>query len=1541
MCRYTVRQKTTHEGYDTYTQAILSSKEAILLGDIVTRPKLGIIYQSFNCHERIPRDEPRWAYEKSTLNGDGFGVGWYPCKEMAHLLGENKNPCVFTSLKPAWGDRNLRQIAEKTASPLIFAHVRAAGPGSGPPTEANCHPFVYGRFLFMHNGAIGDWRNMRRELLSNLKTSHAFDFAMENNPIDSVLLFALVIDQLDPKRDEYSINELRSFMEKMISTICVAADKLRVEDVNYLNCCMSDGNNIVASRFVLGPYSQRVVEKNPPKPTSLPNALAEEGPIAGEDSDADDSESSLNSVTDPGDFHTISTGNEVHNGRLIQRRPDRSQSLSLYFATGTRWVRDGQNDFKMVHKDKRNHVCIVTSEPLTEVREEWVPVPHNHLIVVTSRCDVLLQPLTPCLLWPDVAASAFERSLDILSVAPIRKRSTLANAEVFTNYSRYTPSNSTRRPGRWSIMDDRPSFVECKPAAISRSLQSLEGRQIEELMAPTTPDTQQPTTDAWALHAPIPKTIASRRILTRGQSTVLCMTEMTLAGNAYIFAGDEAGGISMWSLDFADRLTYWPAHKGSVLALQPYQYPDEPRDMWLFSASSDTTVALWNIDHLHQARCRPDGSKSQVSYDASHIIKDFFTIRLRFEPIQGDVLSLAIQSCLANPDPEDTATHDDFLFMGYQSTLIGYLRLQGLFKVVRECRHLQQLKAGFDPGHIACNCQIADHVQRDQDGNIEIVLSPNSRAAGNQLRRLRESAIIASPCVMANATAVALGMPMQKEPYVFGIPAAHKDQESTAVSEGALSSPSNSDASDSTTCCQASLDWAIMTPSQSALQHHCGFIECLDISGEYLLSGGGDGLVLVWKNRKHVTTLSGHTGGVLCLVCDANVTYSGSRDRTIRVWDMRSFSCRQVLRGHSTDVMTLTMTASILLSGSTTNEIFGWSRKWNEILFVLRMDPDLSRPSEGRVFLTDLIRLKDEKTALSSGGDGVVGVWDISSFQASGESSSPQSARGGLQSPLLLSEADVHVFRPGTDNETPIKLCSTGETALRKVTLLLESLIPLKSLSGLKMYLPECWRTAQFIVTCLQDIGAETRLSPTTNSTAPVVSGRCGSDPDKPTVILYSHYDVVPPGGDMEFHWSTHPWSLTSINGYLSGRGVTDNKGPLAMQLVAVSELLAGKYDREQYIRGLQMEDIESKVPDACPVNVVFIYEGEEESGSTGFDGFLKSNSELFEDASYAIFTNSYWLDDERPCLVHGMRGVIDMQITISGSAEPLGLHSGIHGGAVAEPLADLVGILGGILNPDGHVTVPGFYDSVLDADISNVKSPGMSPMTEYKSACSSATAFDLFDLSKYQRETQNAGLRKVAPRKLLQKRWLEPVLSITEIYNSAQQSTDQIGANFRILPSVVSCNISVRLVPDQNAKDVVAKLESYFQDKFKQRHSPNSLNITVLRTHDWWQGDTSSPLFMSAARAIEHVWAVEPLCIREGGTMPVIRQLQDSLGVTTIQIPFGQASDNAHLPNERLKAVNVAKGVEVLKMTLFGIGQIVCSDGSLAPTDTRSAWGQ
>eukprot|EP00923_Selenidium_pygospionis_P010710 GHVN01018736.1.p1 GENE.GHVN01018736.1~~GHVN01018736.1.p1 ORF type:complete len:409 (-),score=95.24 GHVN01018736.1:26-1252(-) len=398
--------------------AVLCSEQPILLADIVTRPHLSIIHQSFNSRERHFIDNPRSAYEMNSLNGDGFGIGWYSLPYLgssglngkrtnyhspyARCCGESETkvsrcvrrrpitqeahcddsievsreshfdePCVFTSLKPAWSDRNLHMLAEKTYSRLLFAHVRAAGPSSGVSTELSCHPFHFGRFLFMHNGCVSGFTAIRRHLLSNL-SDEAFNFAVSNSCIDSAVIFALFISHLTRGGlGEYTPDELLALLEITITEVIEAIDYFKsAQEVTLLNIVISDGRHLIASRYA-----------HPPSTTpALTQIIAPP-------------EDSPHSEATPGHPPTSTPLALPHSSTPVQ-------SASLYYATGTQWRRSGVSgvrvsevgeggrvrggEYKMSHKDKRNEIVIITSEPLTEADEEWVPVPHNHIIVVTS-----------------------------------------------------------------------------------------------------------------------------------------------------------------------------------------------------------------------------------------------------------------------------------------------------------------------------------------------------------------------------------------------------------------------------------------------------------------------------------------------------------------------------------------------------------------------------------------------------------------------------------------------------------------------------------------------------------------------------------------------------------------------------------------------------------------------------------------------------------------------------------------------------------------------------------------------------------------------------------------------------------------------------------------------------------------------------------------------------------------------------------------------------------------------------------------------------
>lgn len=199
----------------------------ILMSDLLTRTEQSLIRQSYKARER---EEP--------LNGDGFGVGWY-AREI------DSSPCVFTSVRPAWSNRNLHRLAEKVRSTCFFAHVRAASSGMSV-SEANCHPFQYGRFLWMHNGRIGGFNRIKRILRRDL-TDEFYNFIQGTT--DSEHIFALFLNNLGSRINDYTGNDLADAMEMTIAQLNEWTAQVGLNEPCFFNFALTDGDNIVVTRY--------------------------------------------------------------------------------------------------------------------------------------------------------------------------------------------------------------------------------------------------------------------------------------------------------------------------------------------------------------------------------------------------------------------------------------------------------------------------------------------------------------------------------------------------------------------------------------------------------------------------------------------------------------------------------------------------------------------------------------------------------------------------------------------------------------------------------------------------------------------------------------------------------------------------------------------------------------------------------------------------------------------------------------------------------------------------------------------------------------------------------------------------------------------------------------------------------------------------------------------------------------------------------------------------------------------------------------------
>ncbi|EWM27879.1 zn-dependent exopeptidase [Nannochloropsis gaditana] len=638
--------------------------------------------------------------------------------------------------------------------------------------------------------------------------------------------------------------------------------------------------------------------------------------------------------------------------------------------------------------------------------------------------------------------------------------------------------------------------------------------------------------------------------------------------------------------------------------------------------------------------------------------------------------------------------------------------------------------------------------------------------------------------------------------------------------------------------------------------HHCGPVTALTVYPPYVVSGAGDGFVKVWSpaSRSCVRTLQGHHGSVLTLLAgrEEGVVISGSRDGTIKVWDMESFSCRRTLRGHNDDVLSLAIWEGFLFSGAADGGILVW--RVDSLTFYQAFQ----QVEQG---VQSLVATQEGQRLLFSGlQGGTVLAWDMPQ-EASKNGGKGVRKEGGRDGERRGDGEDEGVGGPEL---VRMEECLSEFVSYQSV-----------SVSEEDFHKEECWRCAKFLTSLLERLGASVKMVSLVEGKSPVVLARFGNQPDKPTVTLYGHYDVVPAS---ERTWKTDPFVMMALNGYLYGRGVTDNKGPIMAMIFALKEM------KEQGI----LKDM----------NAVLLLEGEEETSSEGFREAVLQNLHWFRGTGLILQANSTWIADDRPCLTYGMRGTIHLEVRVHGPKR--NLHSGIDGGAVVEPLNDLVGILATLVDARGMVLVPDFYAEVEEVSQEELE------------------LFDAMNLNidAYKASLGVKGLTCNSGREVLAGRWRQPTLSINQVASS--NPTD----SYSILPKAAMAKISVRTVPRQNPSRLVDLIRAHLKHEFGKRRSPNDLFVEVKKIGDWWYGDRGAHAFEMAEKAIEEVWHQPPLYVREGGTMPITAFLEDLLKAPALHLPLGQSTDNAHLPNERIRYLNLTNGKEIIKSILRQVGE-------------------
>lgn len=418
------------------------------------------------------------------------------------------------------------------------------------------------------------------------------------------------------------------------------------------------------------------------------------------------------------------------------------------------------------------------------------------------------------------------------------------------------------------------------------------------------------------------------------------------------------------------------------------------------------------------------------------------------------------------------------------------------------------------------------------------------------------------------------------------------------------------------------------------------------------------------------------------------------------------------------------------------------------------------------------------------------------------------------------------------------------------------------SISSDPHFTPDVLNCAEWLTSHLKKIGFETaKLYPTEGH--PIVYAEwLGAGKDAKTVLVYGHYDVQPV--DPLELWHTPPFEPTVRNNKLFARGTADDKG----QLFAHVKALESHF----------------KANGKLPVNVKLIFEGEEEAGSNHLDAFIENNAELLK-CDMVVVSDTEWFADGVPSICYGLRGISFIEVKLTGPNRDL--HSGTFGGAVDNPCNALAWMITQLKDRYGRITIPGFYDDVLELTAEEREGFAKLPFneTEYKKD------LDINDIYGENGFTT------------LERTWARPSLDINGMKGG------YIGEGAKtILPTTASAKISMRLVPNQKANDITEKVCDYIK---KLAPSTMKVEVTPLHGGDPVLVPRDSAGVKAAIAAMKEAFGKEPVFMREGGSIPIVGLFDRVLHAPTVLMGFGLPGDNIHSPNENFDLSNFFGGIK------------------------------
>lgn len=429
-------------------------------------------------------------------------------------------------------------------------------------------------------------------------------------------------------------------------------------------------------------------------------------------------------------------------------------------------------------------------------------------------------------------------------------------------------------------------------------------------------------------------------------------------------------------------------------------------------------------------------------------------------------------------------------------------------------------------------------------------------------------------------------------------------------------------------------------------------------------------------------------------------------------------------------------------------------------------------------------------------------------------------------------------------------------------------LLRIPSVSADPAYAGDVKKTAQSVAKSLKAAGCK-KVKINKTKGHPIVTGELLVDKKLPTVLVYGHYDVQP--ADPLELWDSPPFDpvIKKVRGHRQGaifaRGACDDKGQMYMHIKALEAMTKSK---------------------SVPCNIKFMIEGEEEVGSVNLGSFIKSNKKALK-CDVVLVSDTSIISNKVPSITTGLRGLSYVEVEVTGANRDL--HSGVYGGAVANPLNVLSDMISSLKRKNGKIKIPNFYDDVLQVSKEERKAMNNAP----------------FNINVYKRELKIQDTMGEKGYTVLEQTSIRPTLDVNGMWGG------YIGEGAKtVLPSKAYAKISMRLVPNQDPDKITKLFSNYFKSL-----APNGIKVKVTPHHGGNPAVTPTDTleYKAASLAMEKTYGVEPIPQRSGGSIPIVSLFEKILKVKTILMGFGLNTDDIHSPNEHFGIENYFKGISTI----------------------------